>query len=149
MNMKGLIALALLTQRALMGRGLQNPCLIPVICCSSGLPPATFPRPPSSARRLFRGSLLYLPLLLLGVVVHRQPNTHEVDLAYIRRMLQEQHGITLPTLPQLPEVRMRTFHERLSYVVDMQQQMKCPSRVYGEVRPDGEEQQQQQSQKQE
>jgi hypothetical protein len=100
---------------------------------------------------LFRGSLLYLPLLLVGMVAHRQPNQHQVDLAYIRDMLQERHGISLAALPQLPEVRMRTFQERVAYVVELQQQLRCPSRVYGEVKTpeeDKEEQQQKQQKQQ-
>ncbi|KAF5839942.1 hypothetical protein DUNSADRAFT_18223 [Dunaliella salina] len=50
------------------------------------LPAASFARAPSTqgARGLFRASLLYLPLLMLGLVVHRVPNDHTTDLQQIR-----------------------------------------------------------------
>jgi len=50
------------------------------------LPAASFARAPSTqgARSLFRASLLYLPLLMLGLVVHRVPNDHTMDLQQIR-----------------------------------------------------------------
>jgi hypothetical protein len=72
---------------------------------------------------------------MLGLVLHRQPNTHTVDAAYVRQQLQERWGITLPQL-QLPELRLRPWEDRLGMVVALQQQLRCPSRVYGDTHPD-------------
>jgi hypothetical protein len=59
---------------------------------------ASFYAAPSqaSARQLFRGSLLYLPLLLVGLAVHRQPNTHQLSsLADVRQRVEREYGISL------------------------------------------------------
>ncbi|KAL6765582.1 UbiA prenyltransferase family-domain-containing protein [Haematococcus lacustris] len=45
------------------------------------VPAAAFVSKPSqqTARKLFRSSLLYLPLLMLGLVIHRLPNDHSMS----------------------------------------------------------------------
>lgn len=109
-----------------------------------------FYRAPSqaSARKLFRGSLLYLPLLLLGLAVHRQPNIHELqDMAAVQQRLRQQWEAAKQRLAPaaavagraVPDVRLRTVEERLGWIEEVRWQMrqavediKCPSRVFAD-----------------
>jgi hypothetical protein len=113
-------------------------------------PPRRLPtRSPSSARKLFRGSLLYLPLLLAALAVHRQPNTHE-DAAAVESRLRLQWEAAKARLaplgtaarsvvPQAPDMRLRTVEERLGWIEQLRWQVarrvediKCPSRVFAD-----------------
>ncbi|GBF97898.1 hypothetical protein Rsub_10253 [Raphidocelis subcapitata] len=111
---------------------------------------AAFYRAPSqgSARKLFRGSLLYLPLLLLGFAVHREPNTHasaeeaaallEAQWEAARARLAPLRAAAGGLLPTLPEARLRTVEERLGWIEEARWRiarsagMQCPSRVFAE-----------------
>ena len=106
---------------------------------------------PCSARKLFRGSLLYLPLLLLALAAHRQPNTHEIaDLAAAEARLAAQWQAAKQYLAPLRQgagqqgeaadgVRLRNVEERLGWseelrwrLLKVQPGIKCPSRAYAE-----------------
>lgn len=114
----------------------------PALCPPPNHPPS-HPSQTRSARKLFKGSLIYLPLLLVGLVAHRQPNRHELaTLADVRRKLEAEWGLdlsalspeagslgagllgapaaalrgawsALPSLPSLPSLRLRSVEERL------------------------------------
>lgn len=116
----------------------------------------------AGARKLFRGSLLYLPLLLAGLAAHRQPNRHLLTWQDLQDSLQDTSGKVAGSLgvpvrfpeqlqpgrlwQQLQELqgqlhwpRLRPFEERYAVVLEMQrmlQSMKCPSRAYGDSRED-------------
>lgn len=116
---------------------------------------AAFYRAPSqgSARKLFRGSLLYLPLLLLGFAVHREPNAHvtaeeaaarlEAQWEAARARLAPLRAAAGGLLPTLPGVRLRTVEERLGWIEEMRWRlaqntgMQCPSRVYADQSSEG------------
>lgn len=116
----------------------------------------------AGARKLFKGSLLYLPLLLAGLAVHRQPNKHTLSWQHLQDNLQERAaevsgnlgvGVRLPEQlqpgklwQQLQELqgqlhwpRLRPVEERYGLVMEMQRQLqsiKCPSRAYGDSKED-------------
>jgi hypothetical protein len=114
------------------------------------VPPASTPRPSvNSARKLFRGSLVYLPLLLVALAVHRQPNEHtDAATAEARLRLQwEAARARLATAaaavrgvaPGAPDVRLRSVEERLGWIEQLRWQVrskvddiKCPSRVFAD-----------------
>jgi hypothetical protein len=93
--------------------------------------------------------LLYLPLLLAGLAIHRQPNTHAVtwqtvrdeagvQLSSISALLPEQlqPGQVWEKLQQLHWPELRPVEERYAMLFEMQQQLqniKCPSRAYGDT----------------
>eukprot|EP00878_Enallax_costatus_P006279 GHUV01006582.1.p1 GENE.GHUV01006582.1~~GHUV01006582.1.p1 ORF type:complete len:405 (+),score=160.64 GHUV01006582.1:295-1509(+) len=115
----------------------------------------------AGARQLFKGSLLYLPLLLAGLAAHRQPNRHltwqdlqdslqdsaaevagnlgvsvrlpeQLQPGKLWQQLQELQG-------QLHWPKLRPVEERYAVVLEMQRQLqslKCPSRAYGDSRED-------------
>lgn len=108
----------------------------------------------AGARKLFRGSLLYLPLLLAALAVHREPNRHDVTWQSVQQAAEEQvrkvaGGVELPELlrpgriwQQLQELhqgmhwpKLRPIEERYGLVLEVQRQLnsiKCPSRAYGD-----------------
>jgi protoheme IX farnesyltransferase len=102
----------------------------------------------AGARKLFRGSLLYLPLLLAGMAAHRLPNTHTVSwqdvreeaaaqVSSISQHLPEQlrPGEVWGQLQQLHWPQLRPLEERYAMFLQVQQQLqsiKCPSRAYGD-----------------
>jgi protoheme IX farnesyltransferase len=98
---------------------------------------------PEGARKLFRGSLLYLPLLLAGMVAHRQPNTQPVTWqALSERVLPDalQPGAVWATLQGLHWPRLRPLEERYAMLLEVQRQMqsvRCPSRAYGDSSSSG------------
>jgi protoheme IX farnesyltransferase len=103
----------------------------------------------ASARKLFRGSLLYLPLLLAALAAHRQPNRHAVTWQGVQ---QEAHAAAAGAAALLPEQlqpgrvwqqlqelqgglhwpKLRPVEERYRLVLEQLQGMKCPSRAYGD-----------------
>jgi protoheme IX farnesyltransferase len=103
----------------------------------------------ASARKLFRGSLLYLPVLLAALAVHRQPNTHAVTWQDVQHEAQAAAAGAAVYLPeqlrpgrvwqQLQELQgglhwpqLRPVEERYGLVLEQLQGMKCPSRAYGD-----------------
>jgi protoheme IX farnesyltransferase len=96
-----------------------------------------FARAPTqaNARRLFRGSLVYLPLMLTAFAVHRLPNPHDDTAAALARARAQwalaREYIT-SALPALPAMRLRTVDERLGWIEELRLQVKCPSRVLAE-----------------
>lgn len=108
----------------------------------------------ASARKLFRGSLLYLPLLLLGLAVHRVPNTHAVDA----------EQLAARALDAVPGVVRRELGRACAAVegaaaslgeLFVENNIKCPSKAYGDSEElhvgqgQGDQQQQQIQQQQE
>jgi protoheme IX farnesyltransferase len=122
-----------------------------VLAAAMGVGALSFRASPTAAgaRKLFRGSLLYLPLLLAGLAIHRQPNTHAVtwqtvrdeagvQLSSISALLPEQlqPGQVWEKLQQLHWPELRPVEERYAMLFEMQQQLqniKCPSRAYGDT----------------
>lgn len=116
-----------------------------VLAAAMGAGALSFRASPTAAgaRKLFKGSLLYLPLLLAGLAVHRLPNTHAVtwqdvqqeagvQVERISALLPEQPGRVWQGL-HWPE--MRPLEERYAMFMQVQQQLqniKCPSRAYGD-----------------
>ncbi|GLC45094.1 hypothetical protein PLESTB_001467600 [Pleodorina starrii] len=112
-----------------------------------------FARQPSqaSARKLFKSSLLYLPLLLAGLAAHRLPNTHEVDWATLgsrsldcvpgglRAGLGRACGAVEDAAMQLSDTLVAN-------------RIKCPSKAYGDSEelhaPPQQQRQEQQQQQQ-
>uniref|UniRef100_A0A383WJ73 Heme O synthase n=1 Tax=Tetradesmus obliquus TaxID=3088 RepID=A0A383WJ73_TETOB len=103
----------------------------------------------ASARKLFRGSLLYLPLLLAALAVHRQPNRHAVTWQDVRREAGAAAAGAAALLPeplqpgrlwqQLQEMQpglhwpqLRPVEQRYGLVLEQLQGIKCPSRAYGD-----------------
>uniref|UniRef100_A0A7S0S054 Heme O synthase n=1 Tax=Chlamydomonas leiostraca TaxID=1034604 RepID=A0A7S0S054_9CHLO len=103
------------------------------------IPSVAFIAQPSqqAARKLFKASLLYLPLAMLGLVAHRLPNDHTLDAAAVQRLVEEQfEGQALEgTLPM-----MRTGLERTGLAAarvfglgsSAIQELRCPSTVHAE-----------------
>lgn len=133
-----------------------------VLAAAMGAGALSFRAQPSAAgaRKLFKGSLLYLPLLLAGLAVHRQPNRHTLSWQDLQHSMQESAAevagnlgvdVRLPEQlqpgrlwQQLQELqgqvhwpKMRPVEERYGLVLEMQRQLqsiKCPSRAYGDSR---------------
>jgi len=124
-----------------------------VLAAAMGVGALAFRANPTAAgaRRLFKGSLLYLPLLLAAVAVHRQPKGHNVSweglhnrvgatlqdarVAGLPDQLQPGHIWQQLQQLQLPDVRMRPLEERYAILFEFRRQvqaLKCPSRVYGD-----------------
>jgi protoheme IX farnesyltransferase len=118
-----------------------------VLAAAMGAGALSFRASPTAAgaRKLFKGSLLYLPLLLAGLAVHRLPNTHAVTWQDV----QQEAGVQLQRITALlPEQlqpgrvwqglhwpEMRPLEERYAMFMEVQQQLqsiKCPSRAYGD-----------------
>lgn len=89
-----------------------------------------------SARTLFKASLLYLPLLMLGMAVHRQPNEHtvSVDMAVVREWIEEQvagepaNGV-VPGLRLSMERSILAVTRLFGFGI---QELRCPSTVLAE-----------------
>lgn len=118
-----------------------------VLAAAMGVGALSFRANPAAAgaRKLFRGSLLYLPLLLAGMAVHRQPNTHAVTWQDVQQEAGLQLGRISQLLPeqlqpgriweQLHWPQLRPLEERYAMFLEVQQQLqsiKCPSRAYGD-----------------
>lgn len=118
-----------------------------VLAAAMGVGALSFRANPTAAgaRKLFRGSLLYLPLLLAGMAVHRQPNTHAVTWQDVKQEARVQLNRVSQLLPeqlqpgriweQLHWPELRPVEERYAMFLEVQQQlqsMKCPSRAYGD-----------------
>lgn len=118
-----------------------------VLAAAMGAGALSFRASPTAAgaRKLFKGSLLYLPLLLAGLAVHRLPNTHAVtwqDVQQEAGMQVERISALLPEQLQPGRVwqglhwpEMRPLEERYAMFMEVQQQLqniKCPSRAYGD-----------------
>lgn len=118
-----------------------------MLAAAMGVGALSFRANPSAAgaRKLFRGSLLYLPLLLAGLAVHRQPNTHAVTWQDVQQELRVQLSRVSQLLPeqlqpgrvweQLHWPQLRPLEERYAMIFEVQQQLegiKCPSRAYGD-----------------
>lgn len=119
-----------------------------VLAAAMGVGALSFKAHPTAAgaRKLFKGSLLYLPLLLAAMAVHRLPNTHAVTWQDVR----QEAGVQLDRISQLlPEQlqpgriwqgmhwpELRPLEERYAMFMEVQQQLqniKCPSRAYGDT----------------
>lgn len=133
-----------------------------VLAAAMGAGALSFRSQPTAAgaRQLFKGSLLYLPLLLAGLAVHRQPNRHSLSWQDLQETLQDSaaavagnHGVRVRLPEQLQPGRLwqqlqelqgqvhwpklRPVEERYGLVMEMQRQLqsiKCPSRAYGDSR---------------
>jgi protoheme IX farnesyltransferase len=122
-----------------------------VLAAAMGAGALTFRANPTaaSARKLFRGSLLYLPLLLAAVAVHRQPNRHAVSWQDVQQETAAAASAAASLLPeqlqpgrvwqQLQQLqgslhwpKLRPVEERYGLVLEQLQAMKCPSRAYGD-----------------
>lgn len=118
-----------------------------VLAAAMGAGALSFRASPTAAgaRKLFKGSLLYLPLLLAGLAVHRLPNTHVVTWQDVHQEAGVQLGRISALLPEqlqpgrvwqgLHWPEMRPFQERYAMFMQVQQQLqniKCPSRAYGD-----------------
>eukprot|EP00798_Chlamydomonas_sp_ICE-L_P015208 gene15208-21284_t len=97
-----------------------------------------------AARKMFRASLLYLPLLLLGLVVHRLPNEHTMDADAVcmkaRAML-----VGVPWLIDAAKVVEDVGSGVIGMGSDLADslwanKMKCPSKVLCESEEDALEQ---------
>eukprot|EP00195_Chlamydomonas_chlamydogama_P008884 CAMPEP_0202901196 /NCGR_PEP_ID=MMETSP1392-20130828/13881_1 /ASSEMBLY_ACC=CAM_ASM_000868 /TAXON_ID=225041 /ORGANISM="Chlamydomonas chlamydogama, Strain SAG 11-48b" /LENGTH=391 /DNA_ID=CAMNT_0049587717 /DNA_START=459 /DNA_END=1634 /DNA_ORIENTATION=- len=97
-----------------------------------------------SARKLFKMSLLYLPLLLLGMGVHRQPNPHmSMDelqgrlVALSAGLWFDPWGSAVSALDALNE-GVNTLADRISEGL-LTTYIKCPSKVLCEAEAETEE----------
>lgn len=135
-----------------------------VLAAAMGAGALSFRAQPTAAgaRKLFRGSLLYLPLLLVGLAAHRQPNRHSLSWDGVQEGLQQsaskvgdvlgvdavlpeylQPGRVWQQLCELQEKvhwpKLRPVEERYAVILEMQRHLhsiKCPSRAYGDSRDD-------------
>lgn len=118
-----------------------------VLAAAMGVGALAFRANPTAAgaRKLFKGSLLYLPLLLAGMAVHRLPNTHAVTWQDVQQEVAVHLNRVSQLLPEqlqpgriwqgLHWPEMRPLEERYAMFVEVQQQLqniKCPSRAYGD-----------------
>lgn len=95
----------------------------------------------ATARSLFKASLLYLPFLIVGFVVHRYPNTTNVDL---NSLLFKVHTWLEQNLPVAAYQRFNSVAMdmlvAMGSVVLPDAMTKCPSRAYCEPK-EGEDEQ--------
>lgn len=85
----------------------------------------------ASARKLFKSSLLYLPLFMLGMIIHRQPNQHNIDIAVLRQRLEEAvSGVSLPGAAERALGAVTTISSIGSSLADNVTGMRCPSKVH-------------------
>ena len=98
---------------------------------------------PTAAKRLFRASLLFLPLYMLGMVVHRVPQTQE------HKSLQQvmtQARLNVSFRARQPEERLATpSHGAVLNALTaapfpfLPVPLRCPSKVACEAGPEAEE----------
>ncbi|KAG2445604.1 hypothetical protein HXX76_000215 [Chlamydomonas incerta] len=92
-----------------------------------------FARAPSqaSARKLFKGSLLYLPLLLAALGLHRLPNQHNVDWdtlsGRVLDLVPAEARLQLGRACAVLEGAAAQVSDRL-----VENNIKCPSKAYGD-----------------
>ena len=126
--------------------GVVQMCLIFVInpACDNHIVFLQTPGP-TSAKRLFRASLLFLPLFMLGMAVHRIPQTQEHQ-SLQQVMTQTRLNLPLRAHSHAPEERLDA-PSRGAFLTAftaapfpfLPVPLRCPSKVACEAGPDAEE----------
>jgi len=109
--------------------------LAAVLC----VPASSFLATPTqaTARKLFRSSLMYLPLLMTGLVVHRLPNDHTMTMGQMQQQVSAlfegrvEDGV-LPALRASVEQSVLSLNEVLSSGKAKVAELRCPSTVHGD-----------------
>jgi hypothetical protein len=110
-----------------------------VLAAAMCAPAARFLASPSqpAARTLFRASLLYLPLLLIAAVVHRQPNTHTLTVDALAdrcaaALEGPPHSGVLPLMRAAGERTLEAGSRLLGFGADSLRELRCPSTVHSD-----------------
>lgn len=94
---------------------------------------AVFYQKPSqrSARLLFRFSILFLPVFMLGLAIHRVPNSHTVSFDSLRVKLSQGSSLGRPGMDS--ELRAAWPLQEISAVplpfLPVPLQMRCPAKA--------------------
>lgn len=89
----------------------------------------------TNARRMFRYSLAYIPLLVLGIFIHKRPNDHYCNWQAAEVHARQAGSTAIATMVDLPRSLADQAVASWAGLIAFTERISCPARVYGEEKP--------------